>query len=232
MSRPRIVALVALASLALCGAISGCSATVAAPTGPTDDEVSALVRAELDKQWGFTGLEGVLPRPVIEVEKIGTAGGAAQGFWDCMSAKGFESWGFSGDTGLQLYAADSTQETPTPEQQLSYYECNARFPLIDTLTTSQLNFIYDYYQRWLIPCLEHAGYSVMTPPTREAFTTEVAEFGWRWQPYSAIVSRGELGSGSAINGSVINANQYAALEARCKPTIPGLEGWSLERTLF
>ena len=215
MRTPRVVAFAAVALLALCG----CSATRPAPVGPTDAEVDADVRAELDRQWAFTGLDGVVPRPVFEVERVGAAGAAAQGFWDCMSAQGFESWGFSSDSGLQMSSADSSMVTPTAEQQMSYYECNARFPVIDTLTTDQLDFIYDYYQRWLIPCLGSAGYPVAVPPSRDEFTTGEPEFGWRWEPYSAL-------------GEYPGDDDYDALLAECKPTIPGIEGWSRDTGLF
>ena len=215
MRRPRIVASAALVLLAVCG----CSATIPAPVGPTDDELNDVVRLELDRQWGFTGLDGVVERPVFEVERIGATGASSQGLWDCMSAAGFESWGFSSDSGLQLSGADSTVVAPTAEQQLAYYECNARFPLIDTLTPSQLDFVYDYYQRWLIPCIESAGYPVLDAPSRAEFTTAEAEYGWRWEPYSAL-------------DEFPGENEYEALRAECKPTIPGIEGWSQRYSLF
>ena len=215
MRTSRIVALTALVVLT----VSGCSATTAPPVGPSDAELNAAVRIELDKQWRYTGLEGVVPRPEAEVELVGSGGAASQGFRDCMSANGFESWGYSSDTGLQMFGSDGNPSAASPEQQLAFYLCNARFPMIDTLTVDQLDFIYDYYQDWLIPCLEVAGYPVGRAPSRESFTTEPAEFGWRWRPYSAIPD-------------VLNPQDYAALQSTCRPTIPGIDGWSERLGIF
>lgn len=211
----RVVAFVALVVVTM----SGCSATTPPPVGPTEAELNATVRAELDRQWQFTGLDGVVPRPVLEVESIGTENGISVEFGECMSAEGFQSWGFSSDSGLQLSGTASSDAEPTVEQQLAYYRCNARFPLVDTLTAGQLDFIYDYYQRWLIPCIESAGYPVAAPPTRKNFVTAEPEYGWRWEPYSAL-------------GEYPGDAQYAALRAECKPTIPGIEGWSHKFELF
>jgi hypothetical protein len=212
---PRIVAVAALVVLA----VSGCSATTAPPQALSDAELDDRVRAELDRQWAFTGLDGVVPRPEPAVEIVGTDGAASQGFWECMSAAGFESWGFSGDAGLTLSLADGSAPAPSPDQQLAFYSCNARFPMIDTLTVDQLNFIYDYYQRWLIPCLADAGYPVGVAPSRREFTTETPQFGWRWRPYAAIAD-------------VPGETRYVALQRECKPTLPGIDGWSQQFSLF
>ena len=213
MRAPRVVALVAAATLALTLALTACSTAVRPPKGATSAEIDSMIRVELDRQWAFTGLEGTVPRPEVEVEEAGSVYGYSEGFWNCMSTAGFESWGFSSDLGLQLSAADGTTSRPTAQQQLDYYLCNARFPGIDTLTVDQLDFIYDYYARWLIPCLRHEGYSVSDPPSRERFTTEEAEFFYRWTPYSSLVERPATDAANL------------ALTAKCAPSIPGIPGW-------
>jgi hypothetical protein len=205
--------LVALAAVLL----AGCS-TVPVPRSATPDELDRIVRAELDRQWAFTGLEGVIPRPDYPVEELGSVDGFSQGFGACMQEVGFTSWGV-GDTGLDMSSVNSGGARSTPEQQYDYYECIARFPNIDPLTDEQLDFVYDYYQRWLVPCLETEGYELHDVPTREEFHEYRAVNGWLWGPYSAMVAYPQ------------GAELHAVL-GKCKPTLAGMDGWSRDVSIF
>jgi len=192
--------------------ISGCSATTAAPKGPTKAELNERVRVELDRQWQFTGLDGVVPRPETDLETVVASDGFSPNLQQCMSDAGIESWG-TGPEGLDMSMVNSDGAESTPEQEYAFYQCSTRYPNIDPLSDAQLDFVYDYYQRWLIPCLAERGYLVTNTPTRAEFHEYRAVNGWLWGPYSSM----EV----SIDGPDLDA-----LIARCKPTIPGMDGWS------
>ena len=202
-----LVAAIALAAL------SGCTATTALPEPLSDTELDERVTAELDRQWEFTGLDGVVERPQPPVEKVTSIDGFSAEFSQCMADAGFAAWGVS-ERGLDMTMVNSDRAPSTPEQQLSFYRCTARFPGVDTLSPAQQDFVYDYYRSWLIPCIELQGYEITAPPTREGFHTSRADVGWQWAPYGALVDP----PGNDV--------EWSALQRRCAPTVPGLEGWS------
>ena len=215
MRRTRIVALAALVVVT----VSGCSATTAPPVGPSEAELNERVHAELDRQWKLTGLDGIVPRPEVEVEKISSIDGFSEEFGQCMTDAGFTGWGVS-EAGLDMASVNPDGAATTPEQQLAYYGCTARFPGVDKLSVAQMDFVYDYYQRWLIPCIEQQGYEVIGAPSRDDFYASREQTGWQWSPYSGLTHPPTTNEG------------YASLQRACRPTIPGIDGWSEQFSLF
>ena len=193
---------VVFAVLALCG----CVAAPTPPGGPSEAELDARVRAMLDHEWANTGLEGVVARPVVEAQSLGEIWVPER--FECVSEEGLSAWGYNLD-GLAIEGRD-----PTAEEQLRFYTCAARYPVVEMLSTAQLDYIYDYYARWLIPCLGREGHAVTSPPPRASFVSAGSDEGWRWNPYVALKEypRAE----PAIT----------ALHAQCPPTLPGIDGWS------
>jgi hypothetical protein len=187
--------------------IAGCTATPL-PEGPSDAEIEKRVATELDWQWGLTGLEGVVARPVVELK--GPPSQYSIGFGECMSDAGFSGWGYD-DSGLVLDDGD-----PTDEQRLAFYVCNAEYPSVDPLSTAQLEYVYDYYERWLIPCLALHGYEQHDPvPTRESFVGDPVQDGFRWSPYSSIYF------------TPATESAYVELQAECDPAPPGGQDWGV-----
>ena len=204
----RITSAVASAVLlAVCGA-TGCALEHRAPAGPSPDVIAAAVEARLDRQWRLSGLEGAVVRPRFQPRPVIGASQWAPEVGRCMAASGIMNWGYDPDEGLVIPG-----HTPTTSEQLQFYWCFERYPTVDLLTRAQIDFIYGYYQRWLIPCLESNGYNVVGAPSRNAFgdsdrSTE------RWSPYDAL------------ERYPATPGERAALVSRCAPTVPGIEGWS------
>lgn len=206
--RVRFPRITVVAALALAACLAGCTAGTSLPSGRSQAEIDALVAVELDRQWELTGLDGVAPRPVMAVERLSGINTTFAGIGDCMMDAGFSSWGFD-DTGLTV-----AEGAPEPEQQLAYYECNARFPAVNPLSADEMHFVYDYYQKWLIPCLGFRGYTVLDPPERGVFTRG-ADDGWAtWSPYWAL------------EPYPATAEEYEEITAVCPPTRQGVPGWS------
>ena len=188
--------------------MTGCALERRAPEGQSPEVVAAAVEAGLDRQWKLSGLEGVVVRPRFQPRPVIGAGQWASEVGRCMAASGIMNWGYDPDEGLFIPG-----DTPTTSEQLQFYWCFERYPTVDVLTPAQIDFIYDYYMRWLIPCLESSGYDVTSAPTRTAFRDADPALE-RWNPYVAL------------QRYPATAGERAALAARCAPTLPGIDGWS------
>ena len=178
------------------------------PDGPGDEQLEATVRLELDRQWKLAGLEGIVVRPDYVPAPIVTDREWGRLMLECMQRAGVGQWGYDEQSGLFIEGAQ-----PTASDQLAFYWCFAAYPRVDTVSDDQLDFIYSYYQRWLIPCLESRGYNVMNAPSRETFIDADPAIG-QWNPYRALEHY------PATFGDL------EQLAETCERTLPGIAGWS------
>ena len=188
--------------------VAGCALTRDFPAGPTDAQVEATVRARLDRQWGYSGLQGIVERPAFEPKPIVTQREWGRLMLACMDRAGVGQWGYNEGSGLFTEGS-----RPSASDQLAFYWCFAEYPTVDLLTTEQIDFIYDYYARWLIPCLEMNGYNVMNAPSRDDFAHADPSIP-RWNPYRSLETYPRT------------PESVDDLVARCSPTVPGIAGWS------
>jgi hypothetical protein len=92
----------------------------------------------------------------------------------------------------------SGEKTDTGPRRLGWYECASAQSSPTTefglLSKSERSYLYRYYLKWLVPCLELNGYHVVSPPGRSQFVQDPLQSGW-WNPYFAVskpVSRVEI----------------------------------------
>jgi hypothetical protein len=89
--------------------------------------------------------------------------------------------------------------------------CEAR-PLLDAnaggyFSAAQLDYVYDYFQDSLVPCLQTQGLDVGVAPSRAEFAGSA---GWiRWDPYSEL-------------GAAVPPSRSAEIRERC-PEYPPAE---------
>lgn len=178
------------------------------PAGPGDTRLETAVRAGLDRQWRLAGLEGIVVRPDYVAAPIVTDREWDRLMIECMDRAGIAQWGYDGNSGLFIEGGQ-----PTASDQLAFYWCYAAYPTVDLVSDAQLDFIYDYYQRWLIPCLESRGYNVMNAPSRKGFIDADPAIG-PWNPYRALERY------PATFGAL------EELAENCERTLPGIPGWS------
>jgi hypothetical protein len=57
-------------------------------------------------------------------------------------------------------------------------------------------------------------------PTRDEFYVSRQETGWQWTPYATLAR------------PPTSNDEYVALQRECKPTLPGIDGWSQQFSLF
>ena len=179
----------AAALVAAAFVLSGC--TLAPPAGPTESELDAYHARVLDQVWANTRLEGIVDRPEVGVVATLDPSNWIKTIYTCLGERGVTEFGFvyGADTGLALHAADG--RSPMGERaQLAFYRCAAQYRLDGAdifgserlRSTAQLEYIYDYYAEWVVPCMLRTGYVVTYAPSREDF---VASQG-RWNPYFTV----------------------------------------------
>lgn len=169
--------------------LSGC--TVAPPAGPTELELDAHYARMLDQVWANTELEGIVDRPEVGVVATLAPDNWIKTVYTCLGERGVADFGFvyGADTGLALHAADGRSRM-SEQAQLAFYRCAAQYRLDGAdifggerlRSTAQLDYIYDHYAEWTVPCMLRNGYLVPYAPSREDF---VASQG-RWNPYFAV----------------------------------------------
>jgi hypothetical protein len=187
--------------------LSGCVAVP--PPGPSESEIAAVQQNALVQTWARTGLPGspplVEPGPALDIDAWG------QAVFECVTRQGFElqSFEWSTDDGAALIA-DSGGAVDDPAMQRAFYECIAANPReFDerdmVLTDAQLDYIYDYYLKSLVPCMVLNGFTPSTAPTRVEFLAIAGQ----WSPYYSV----DVG---------ISTVQYEQLEQTCGPERPQL----------
>ena len=151
--------------------LAGCAERSAPSGGMTPQELDEYRAAVADRMWQFTGLDDSL-RPTVEVRTLDP-----------------------GDWMIQMEQCAATKVTGAPELRtkvtVAAYVCRAthqRSPEVHSmLNTAQLDYLYDYYQQVLIPCLRLHGVVVPEPLTRSE-ATDVGRFaGYPWNPYGDVV---------------------------------------------
>jgi hypothetical protein len=195
--------------VALVACLSACASPSEPPGGPTTQQIQAAVDERLDRQWEISGLQGEWPRPLVAVQKVQNSGQWNPELGVCLREGGIRDWGYATREGLRMHNA-----VATPEQQMLMYICFARYPTIDLLSHEQLDYIYDYFVRWLVPCLELHGYRLSDAPSRTQFVARSLVGNGVWNPYHAI---------SRFPSS---PEEQSSLLEDCSPTISGVPGWS------
>lgn len=192
--------------------LSGC-ATAYPSTVP-----AALVEAErqriLDLSWQNLGLAEPAPRPTPSVTPLAEDADWVAAWGDCVSSSGTDpqGWGFGSDTGFDFRG----QRDYDDRTLLAFYTCAASLPLVpfaaeELRTPAQVDYLYDYYQSWLVPCLETHGYHVSAVPTNEQFVNGAAS----WSPLDEItlldlVSAGSLLRNCGYDPADERLNEYLA----------------------
>jgi hypothetical protein len=172
LAHPALAALVALGLVA-------CVPTSTVPSGPSDEETAAIIATRIDQAWANTGLEGRVERPSVQRE---SEPATFDQLAECFATEGISGWGLSdGATGPAL----TVEGGATDAELASFYWCFARYPTdtpLGTLrfTDEQLEYLYDYYRSWVIPCLALSSVEISSVPTREQFLSG----NWSgWTPY-------------------------------------------------
>jgi len=165
--------------------LTGCVPTTSAPpVGDRSGELAHIREVQLDAQWSNLGFAEADRPPDTGFEVVAIEDWARR-VAGCMTAAGYENFRAVGGT-LQIGKSDPVSE-PRAEA-IDFFECRAAFQrdlgMDASLTVAQRDYLYDYYQETLVPCLELAGVRIDNAPTREQFAATGAGVGWN--PYYAL----------------------------------------------
>lgn len=181
--------------LAIC--LSGCSHTPQATvpvTPPMPAEQKALAHtATLDARW-----EDVLAqypratRPVADRVRYVSPNEMPQAMVECLTAAGFDAAVTSDVEGLGFTANSAAGQEEA--LAIGWYACEAQFPIdpefTQPLNQAEIDFMYAYYVKSLLPCLEGMGYEMKEPPSRQTYA-ETFGTADGWFPYTEVYSSGQ-----------------------------------------
>lgn len=193
------------AAVAVVVALSGCTATPL-PPGPTDADIAEYYAAVADAHWEALGFGPAVERPATPAIRFSSPESWAASVAGCMNAAGFDEYSAQGGS-LTITEPDPN---PSTEQKLASFTCELSFQPVAPpgliLSAAQLEYVYDYYLRFLVPCLGLQGESIDDVPSREAFLAQ-SVIG-PWSPYWSIVTR--------------DAEKFERLRIECPAMPPGL----------
>lgn len=189
--------------------LSGC-ATVSAPEpGLTAAELADVHHRELDLTWSRTGLPDEL-RPEDPDVQVVHPDDFADYLVDCLSEAGFDQ--YSEQSGA--FATDEVVQTAEERDAnaLAFYVCQASMIIEGSddnwLNPAEVDYLYDYYQQMLVPCLALRDIQLVDILSRQEF---VDTFGF-WNPYFALTEASQ---------TVLMGNSDIFVE--CAPTPPGMD---------
>lgn len=188
--------------------LSGC-ATVSAPEpGLTAAELADVHQRELDLTWSRTGLPDELRPPDPAVQSVHPDDWASY-LADCLNAAGFEQYSDQGGS-LAAYEVEQTAEE-MDANDLAFYLCQASMNVEGSddhwLNPAEVDYLYDYYQQMLLPCLALRDLQVVDIPSHQEF---IDWFGF-WNPYYALTESSQ----AALMGN-------ADIFEECAPMPPGM----------
>lgn len=163
----RVIVAVAASTLLL----AGCAETrQAPPSGVSDAELAEYHDYMGSRMWEFTGLpQSMRPEVVPQIVEVEEWSERMEG---------------CGDTGAVANAA-GLQAAAILEYRcrMSYQLASERLGL---LNEAQLDYLYDYYQDTLVPCLRIRGVELPEILTRDE-AVDIGRFGaFPWNPYNAM----------------------------------------------
>ena len=168
-----------VAGLAVALLLAGCSTTV--PAGPDTTELDAYTERTLEAAWATVPRGG--PRPDVPRVRYISNAEYVPVMAQCMNEQGA-----TGDSRAR---------------EIAWYVCQAKYPVSPdeyrVLSDAQVDYLYDYYQRWTIPCLASHG-RVVTLIARDEFVDR----GGLWNPLYSTDEAAE-----------VTDDEYATLNDQC-----------------
>ena len=191
--------------------LAGCVAQIPEPQRPSDADARTQVQTMLDAtrlRYEIAGapLEAAAIRPK-SYER-----------WDaemrsCLIDAGVDDVGaivWSGD-GFELYLNSGSD--PDYDESVAMYRCVADDPpdgreFGALYSDEQRDYLWNYYKRWVVPCIIGEQYELQLVPTRNEF---LASSSYLWSPYDSVVyPRSET-------ADVVDGSWFGKLVERCGP---------------
>lgn len=210
----RWVGAAALAAVVLL--VSGCTPPPPDVPGPSTEQLSEFSQKQLALLWDDMTVPEGLNRP--RIEPIRTISNAEYGTVINECLDGFRDRDFRNLYGHELIAEQPQSVQGGLNETVSWYVCSAQYPFDPTgaglFSTEQLEYLYDYNRRWVVPCMVLYGYDVGEIPKRADFVKQGLG-GTIWSPVNDLYR--DLG---------MTVEDFDELDSKCDPfpdyLFPGL----------
>ncbi len=194
--------LVAIAALLL---LSGC-VTSPRPAGLSADEQRRFDVLIQEQAWDFSDIAD-RERPVVEPMEV-DPNDLGRHIYECLVNVGLDEGYALDENGLV-----GSVQFESSDDRVAFYVCSMSFRPAARywgyLSTDELNATYDYFQDWLVPCLEAHDYQLPLAPPRDEVASAPGYLNW--DPYSQL-------------GARITDDAVAALQVECPNVPPWLYG--------
>jgi hypothetical protein len=186
--------------------LSGCASSPSAPPLPTSHEVVIFALENLNGRWDTDALRSDGQSSNDGDIRIAKASMLDVAFAQCVSDAGYAEYSIDRFGTLSI-PGPSAAESQLERGVRHYCDFAHQFsePGTALLSSREREYLYEYYRKWLVPCLALAGYRVSDQPTRSAFISNWLTPGW-WSPYDALLP-------------VLTTSNSAVLHAQC-PALP------------
>ena len=165
--------------------LAGCASTRAEPPAPTVDELEQFTQHAVLTHFGTDAAQARRPGADAAEVEIVEPTGIDVSYVECLNKAGFTGYYVAYFGTIVL----SNPQGSTVEQRLQRSSCQFDYAwaLASTsmLTRAERDYLYDYYQERLVPCLRTAGFSIERPPSRKSFVDDWLQPVW-WSPYDAM----------------------------------------------
>lgn len=180
MSRMRIWPAVVVAAALL---LSGCTVVTAPEPGFTDAERAEMKHRLTDLRWRWTLLPDEL-RPADPPTQVIDSSEWAAFIVDCMKDAGFDNYQEM-DGGLMIDTSVLTFDEMNAND-VAYFVCENSIEISDSgdfaFNQKQIDYIYDYYKQFLLPCLALHEVEVFDVPSKKDFDAGLGS----WSPYLSV----------------------------------------------
>jgi hypothetical protein len=166
--------------------VSGCATSPTSPPLPTSHEVLIFALQNLNGDWDTDSSLTDRHASYDGDIRIAEANTLDIAFAKCVGDAGYAEYS------IDRFGTLSISGPPAAESQIErgvrhYCDFPHQFsePSTALLSSKEREYLYEYYRKWLVPCLAVAGYQVSDLPTRSAFISDWLTPGW-WSPYDAL----------------------------------------------
>lgn len=171
-------------ALAVCALLlAGCSTVAAPPPGMTDAQLDDYYELQSDVMWRNTRLSDDL-RPPDAPAQVVTLEQRSELIADCMNTAGFDN--YVNRRGVLVVSTEAQSEEDTQVERLAFYSCRSGLRVQELeeslLNPAQIDYLYNYYEQALVPCLAVNGIDVDDAPSRTQFIEQNAG----WNPYHSV----------------------------------------------
>lgn len=168
-----------LVALVVLLALSGCAVVAAPEPGFSDAERNLVRQSASDGWWESSGLPDELRPAAVPVAVVGADEWPTL-FVGCMNGLGFDNYRVrTGQVVISEYDG-----TDLVAAMLAHYTCRMSYWTdAGRYNADEMDYLYDYYEQTLVPCLTVHDLELIDVPSRQDFVD-----GWfgRWNPYDSV----------------------------------------------